>query len=510
MARGRPRRLVGAAAARGAERDTRAGVTPWRAGSPRSSPARPTTSPTSSSTSTTASTATAPARCAPFPRGEVVTYGELAALAGRPGAARAAGTFCARNRLAPFVPCHRVVAAGRDRLVRLARASSTSGGCSRSRMSLSDDLRDELAAIAPGRRCCRLAELSALFHAAGAWHLRGHGELAVHLDLASPAAARRAFALLRDLGVRSEIRTYRRQAFDRATRYQLHVEVDPARRGGAPRGGRALGAAARRSSARRSASSAAPAAAAPTCAAPCSARGSLSGPRAAAPRAARGRTPTVRAAPRRDRRPRGRRARGRASAAATPSRTRRASETIADLLALAGASETALASRRARRRRRHARRGEPAGERRRGQRQADRAARPRQQLEAIRQLDRRRACPAKLQRDRDAPPAASVAVARASSPPKCRPPITKAAAHHRMAVLRAPGRRGANGDLASAGREGKLRGRSPPPCTTLGTVGAGRGLNPAPSSVEPAARVSRTFAGRFQGVDPIVARAGMR
>jgi len=45
------------------------------------------------------------------PRGEVVTYGELAALAGRPGAARAAGTFCARNRLSIFVPCHRVVAA---------------------------------------------------------------------------------------------------------------------------------------------------------------------------------------------------------------------------------------------------------------------------------------------------------------------------------------------------------------------------------------------------------------
>lgn len=46
------------------------------------------------------------------PRGEVVTYGELAALAGRPGAARAAGTFCAQNRFAVFVPCHRVVAAG--------------------------------------------------------------------------------------------------------------------------------------------------------------------------------------------------------------------------------------------------------------------------------------------------------------------------------------------------------------------------------------------------------------
>jgi methylated-DNA-[protein]-cysteine S-methyltransferase len=46
------------------------------------------------------------------PRGEVVTYGELAALAGAPRAARAAGTFCARNRLALFVPCHRVVSAG--------------------------------------------------------------------------------------------------------------------------------------------------------------------------------------------------------------------------------------------------------------------------------------------------------------------------------------------------------------------------------------------------------------
>ena len=45
------------------------------------------------------------------PRGEVVTYGELAALAGAPGAARAAGSFCARSHLSIFVPCHRVVSA---------------------------------------------------------------------------------------------------------------------------------------------------------------------------------------------------------------------------------------------------------------------------------------------------------------------------------------------------------------------------------------------------------------
>jgi methylated-DNA-[protein]-cysteine S-methyltransferase len=45
------------------------------------------------------------------PYGEVVTYGELAALAGRPNAPRAAGSICARNRFAVVVPCHRVVAA---------------------------------------------------------------------------------------------------------------------------------------------------------------------------------------------------------------------------------------------------------------------------------------------------------------------------------------------------------------------------------------------------------------
>jgi methylated-DNA-[protein]-cysteine S-methyltransferase len=46
------------------------------------------------------------------PWGEVVSYGELSALAGRARAARAAGTFCAENRFSLFVPCHRVVSVG--------------------------------------------------------------------------------------------------------------------------------------------------------------------------------------------------------------------------------------------------------------------------------------------------------------------------------------------------------------------------------------------------------------
>jgi methylated-DNA-[protein]-cysteine S-methyltransferase len=41
--------------------------------------------------------------------GERVAYGELAERAGSPRAARAAGTFCAHNRLALMLPCHRVV-----------------------------------------------------------------------------------------------------------------------------------------------------------------------------------------------------------------------------------------------------------------------------------------------------------------------------------------------------------------------------------------------------------------
>lgn len=41
--------------------------------------------------------------------GEPVTYTELARRAGRPDAVRAAAMACARNLIAPMVPCHRVI-----------------------------------------------------------------------------------------------------------------------------------------------------------------------------------------------------------------------------------------------------------------------------------------------------------------------------------------------------------------------------------------------------------------
>lgn len=43
------------------------------------------------------------------PAGRTVAYRELAARADRPAAVRFAASACARNLVAPFVPCHRVV-----------------------------------------------------------------------------------------------------------------------------------------------------------------------------------------------------------------------------------------------------------------------------------------------------------------------------------------------------------------------------------------------------------------
>ena len=49
-----------------------------------------------------------------IPYGETRTYGEIAKIIGRPGAARAVGSACHRNPVVLLIPCHRVVGSGGD------------------------------------------------------------------------------------------------------------------------------------------------------------------------------------------------------------------------------------------------------------------------------------------------------------------------------------------------------------------------------------------------------------
>lgn len=91
---------------------------------------------------------------------------------------------------------------------------------------LSEDVRAELAGIDPRKACCRLAELSALIRTAGSVHFRGGGRISLHLEVSSPAVARRAFTLLRSYDVPGEIRTFKSQAFEHATRFQIHIDDD--------------------------------------------------------------------------------------------------------------------------------------------------------------------------------------------------------------------------------------------------------------------------------------------
>lgn len=46
-----------------------------------------------------------------IPKGKVATYGQVAAMAGNPKAARAVGMLMARNKSPKTVPCHRVIGA---------------------------------------------------------------------------------------------------------------------------------------------------------------------------------------------------------------------------------------------------------------------------------------------------------------------------------------------------------------------------------------------------------------
>ncbi len=72
-----------------------------------------------------------------IPKGKVATYGQLAALAGNPKAARAVGRLMKINPDAPRTPCHRVVAADGS----LHGYSGTGGLQAKKKMLLSEGVK---------------------------------------------------------------------------------------------------------------------------------------------------------------------------------------------------------------------------------------------------------------------------------------------------------------------------------------------------------------------------------
>lgn len=60
-------------------------------------------------------------------------------------------------------------------------------------------VKDELSKIRGGRRCCRLAELSALIRTEGTLHLQGNNQLAIHTESENASVARAIINLAREL-----------------------------------------------------------------------------------------------------------------------------------------------------------------------------------------------------------------------------------------------------------------------------------------------------------------------
>jgi hypothetical protein len=152
-----------------------------------------------------------------IPWGEVVSYGELAVLAGRPGAARAAGrsapTTASRSSSPATASSRRT-----DRRLRLrrARAEAAPPGA-RGRAPVS--ARGSSTTSGPSwqrsrRRALRPArgDLGAVPHRRRPLHLAG-GSVAFHLDLASSGTCG-ARSRSSELRVPAEIRTYPRASFE--------------------------------------------------------------------------------------------------------------------------------------------------------------------------------------------------------------------------------------------------------------------------------------------------------
>ncbi|MDI6892593.1 MAG: DNA-binding protein WhiA [Actinomycetota bacterium] len=65
--------------------------------------------------------------------------------------------------------------------------------------SFSTSVKNELARVQPGKKCCQLAELSAIVRMDGVFHIQGKGSYALHTLTENAAVARRVLKLTSDL-----------------------------------------------------------------------------------------------------------------------------------------------------------------------------------------------------------------------------------------------------------------------------------------------------------------------
>jgi DNA-binding protein WhiA len=94
-------------------------------------------------------------------------------------------------------------------------------------MSFSAETKNELARLLPARRCCKLAELSALMHIEGTLHILGANRIAFHTESESAAVARKMFQLSKELfSLSPEIRVHKVPRLSGHNCYYLYLGED--------------------------------------------------------------------------------------------------------------------------------------------------------------------------------------------------------------------------------------------------------------------------------------------
>ncbi|MHB8858387.1 MAG: DNA-binding protein WhiA [Thermoleophilia bacterium] len=91
-------------------------------------------------------------------------------------------------------------------------------------MSFTTQVKQELNRVSRERPCCRIAELAALFRAAGSFHIKAHEQYGLHASFGLSATARTAVSLVRSFDLPIEVRIIEERRLGPHKRYEIHLE----------------------------------------------------------------------------------------------------------------------------------------------------------------------------------------------------------------------------------------------------------------------------------------------